>query len=161
MRGFIGAALAVAALAAIPGVSSAGPLIIATSVTPGCKILAGNVESSVTVTLNSGTHGFFGGGLWYHFTPTSGGVAVTHPSPVSNPNPVDVGYVAPGHYNLMITDNPGSGGSTSVNYPVTVPAFATISLGSRKMCKETTAVEAKHIAVPMVMPPPPPPPAHH
>ena len=139
MRRFILAATAVATMAAVPGLASAAPMIIATSVTSACRDTSSGPPTTVTVVLNPTTNGFFGAGLYYHFTPVSGGTAVTKPSP-NGLNPVYLGGITPGSYKLRISDAGGPGGSYSADYPVTVPAYNIQHLGNHYFCPAVAKV---------------------
>jgi hypothetical protein len=116
MRKILAAALYLVVV--LPCALQAGPLIIATSIISGCS---GNV-ASLTVTLNPTTYGFYGDNLYYHFDPPSAGALA---GVLGNPAEVQIPptLVAGSSHTLLITTSAAStGGSTSQNYPITVPA---------------------------------------
>ncbi|MFD3262959.1 hypothetical protein [Phenylobacterium ferrooxidans] len=128
----------------LPAAATAAPLIIATNVAAKCKILPDGTAATVTVTLNNTTYNFYGQSLVYHFTPNTTGVAQHIPMPAGSSNPVTLA-VSPGVYILQITNQMASGGNTSVNYNVTVPAGMVSSLGGRKMCLDREVKERRRI----------------
>lgn len=130
--GFL-AAIAGVMLAGLPAATTAAPLIIATNVAAKCKILPDGTAATVTVTLNSTTHNFYGQSLVYHFTPTTSGVAQHLATPAGSSNPVTLA-VSPGVYTLQITNQMTPGGNASGNYNVTVPAGMVRTMGGRRMC---------------------------
>lgn len=132
--GFV-AAIAGVMLAGLPAAATAAPLIIATNVAAKCKILPNGTAATVTVTLNSATHNFYGQSLVYHFTPTTSGVAQHIATPAGSSNPVTLA-VSPGVYTLQITNQMAPGGNASANYNITVPAGVVRTVGGRKMCVE-------------------------
>lgn len=122
--------------------ANAGPLIIATNVSNICKVEINNAVSYASVTLNSVTNNFYGSGLYFHFTPASGGPSLStlgspiqRPSPTSNPLRL---AIPPGSWNLIISNSAvlTTGSSQSQAYPITVPAnlYTTLPNG-RKICR--------------------------
>ena len=145
MRHAISAAIAAAMLVGLPAAAAAAPLIIATNVAAKCKILPDGTAATVMVTLNNTTYSFYGPSLVYHFTPTTSGVAQHLPMPAGSSNPVTLA-VSPGVYILQITNQMAPGGSTSVNYNVTVPAGMFTTFKGRKMCLARAVKEQNRIA---------------
>lgn len=121
MRKILAAALYLSLV--LPCAVQAGPLIIATSLIPGCS---GNV-ASLSVTLNPTTYGFYGDNLYYHFDPPSAG---TLAGVLGNPAEVQIPstFAAGSSHTLLITTSAAStGGSTSQNYTITMPACGSTS----------------------------------
>jgi hypothetical protein len=117
----------------------AGPLILATSVQGGCNGTAG----IVTVTLNSLTYTFYGSGsgLWFHFDATN--VLQTTVNPGTFP-------LTPGTHTLIITTNPGTGGSSSPVYSFTVPVCAQFgSLTVKKTVINNTSASTSSVVFPV------------
>lgn len=141
--GFL-AAIAGAMLVGLPAAATAGPLIIATNVAAKCKILPDGTATTVAVTLNSVTQSFYGQSLVFHFTPNTTGVAQHLTMPAGSSNVVTLA-VSPGVYTLQISNQMAPGGSTSVNYNVTVPAGMYRTMGGRKMCLNREVKEARRI----------------
>lgn len=133
MRHGFPAAIAVAMLVGLPAAATAAPQIIATNVAAKCKILPDGTATTVSVTLNNTTYSSYGQSLVFHFRPNPTGASQDIPMPAGSSNPVTLA-VSPGVYTLQITNQMAPGGSTSVNYNVTVPAGMVRSVGSRKMC---------------------------
>jgi uncharacterized protein DUF5979 len=121
----------------------AAPPILATSVQGGCNGTTG----IVIVTLNSLTYSFFvvgsssGSGLWVHFDATHVSQTTVNPGTFTLPS---------GTYNLVITTSPGTGGSSSAVYPVTVPVCAQFgSLTVKKTVLNTTGVSTPSVVFPV------------
>ncbi len=142
--GFV-AAIAGAMLVGLPAAATAAPLIIATNVAAKCKILPDGTAATVAVTLNNTTYSFYGQSLVFRFTPNPTGPLQPIPMPAGSSNPVNLA-VSPGVYVLTITNQMAPGGSTSVDYNVTVPAGMVSSLGGRKMCLDREVKERKRIS---------------
>lgn len=137
------------ALAAVPSLASAAPLIIATSVTSACRNTNVGPPTTVTVVLNAVTRTHYGTGLFYNFVPVNLGTLITKPSP-NGLDPVYLGGIPPGSYNLRITTGDMNTGSSSDDYPITIPAYKFLRLGNRYYCpavrQERTAIKGAMIA---------------
>ena len=145
MRHEFSAAIAVAILVGLPASASAGPLIRAANVAAKCSILPDGTATTVAVALDNATYNFYGPSLAYHFTPNTSGVVQHLPMPAGSSNPVTLA-VSPGVYILQITNQMAPGGSSSVNYNVTVPAGMFTTFRGRKMCLARALKEQNRIA---------------
>jgi hypothetical protein len=126
MRYFRLVVVAISLLFALPYAVQAGPPIIATVVTPGCK----GSQAILTVTLNKTTSSFYSnnGGLYYQFDHP---IAKTIYTNALSPFVVPITYVvaqgtsfASGtSHNLWISTNklPTNSSSSSADYPFVVP----------------------------------------
>ncbi len=137
------------ALAAVPSLASAAPYIIATSVTSACRNRNIGPPTTVTVMLNAVTHTHYGTTLFYNFIPVNGGTPITKPSP-NGLNPVFLGGIPPGSYNLRITTGGVNATPDSPDYPIMIPVYQVRRLGFRYYCpavrQERTAIKGAMIA---------------